>query len=119
MSERYIFRYKREQGPEFAEKEMQPIFKSIREGAGEGSEFEALIDSSLDKAMTRLRKGLPDLKEQDFVFLSYMIAGFSTPLVAKLMDMQKSDIHTKKYRLIKRIEGSDLQGKEELLRYIR
>jgi len=119
LSEEYFLHYGGSQWGDFAENEMLPLFQGIRDEAGEGSKFEAIINSLLNNVMTRLRKEFAGMKEQDFVFLSYVIAGFSTPLIARLMDMQKSEIHTKKHRLVKRIVSSNILGKDELLEYIR
>ena len=84
------------------------MFQGIRHGAGAGSEFEKLLNANMDGVMAKLRTGCPELKENDFVFLSYVIAGFDTSLISKIMDMSKDGVRTRKSRLLKKIKSSSL-----------
>lgn len=108
LYEKYLSNYSEKEGAKFAKTELLPLFQGIRHGAGAGSEFENLLNANMDGVMAKLRTGCPDMKENDFVFLSYLIAGFDTSLISKIMDMSKDNVRTRKSRLLKKIKSSSL-----------
>ena len=117
LYEKYLLGYSEKEGAKFARKELLPLFQSLRRGAGTGSEFESLLNANMNGVMTKLRNTCPDLKENDFVFLSYLIAGFDTSLISKIMDMTKDGVRTRKSRLLKKLKDSSLD--EDVLHLLR
>lgn len=77
------------------------------------------LDRYYDGIMTKLRQDFPSLKEEDFVFLSLVFAGFSVRAICMFTDIKYKNFYQKKARLIKRIADSDAPHKAEILRLIK
>ena len=91
---------------------MCSLLEDIRKSSGKDSEFERMIDAELNGFMTKLRKGMPKFKEEDYRLLSYVAVGFTPMLIAELLDMERQTVYVKKSRLTARIvkSGSEDAG---------
>lgn len=70
--------------------------------------FMSLVNGSLDNIIDKLRKDLPNHKEQDFRFLMYVIAGFDATTISNLTGYSVGTVYTKKNRL--KVEISQLSS---------
>lgn len=77
--------------------------------------IENAVDMYMGGIMTLLRQECPFLKENDFVFLSLVYAGFSSRAVCLLLDMKYKLFYLKKSRLSGRIHDSSAPHKDLFL----
>jgi hypothetical protein len=75
-------------------------------------EIEQAVDRYMNGIMSLLRKECAFLKEDDFVFVSLIYAGFSVRAVCLFTDIKYKFYYLKKSRLIKRIMNSDAQHRD-------
>lgn len=99
----------------YLRRELFPVWRSIKKGAGRDSGFERFLDNRLGGLMIQTREALKDVKESDFVLLGYLMAGFSTSSIARIMNLTKENVLIRKHRLVKRIRSESFEGKEKLL----
>lgn len=66
-------------------------------------EFESMLDDNLDGIMTKLRAAIPDATEKDFRFISFLILGFDTKTIARMMDYNVNTVYTKRYNIKEKI----------------
>lgn len=74
-------------------------------------QIEKAVDNYMGGIMTRLRQECPFLKENDYVFMSLVFAGFSVRAVCMFTDIKYKLYYLKKSRLSKRISESDAPSK--------
>ena len=58
-----------------------------------------MLDDNLDGIMTKLREALPDVTEKDFRFISFLILGFDTKTIARMMDYNVNTVYAKRYTI--------------------
>ena len=75
------------------------------------NEIEKAVDSYMGNIMTMLRNECVFFKEDDFVFLSLVFAGFSSRAVCLLMDIKYKLFYLKRDRLSERIAESEVPHK--------
>ena len=66
-------------------------------------ELESMLDDNLDVIMTKLRAAIPDATEKDFRFISFLILGFDTKTIARMMDYNVNTVYTKRYNIKEKI----------------
>ncbi len=66
-------------------------------------ELESMLDDNLDGIMTKLRAAIPDTTEKDFRFISFLILGFDTKTIARMMDYNVNTVYTKRYNIKEKI----------------
>ena len=74
-------------------------------------ELELMLDDNLDGIMTKLRAALPDAAEKDFRFISFLILGFDTKTIARIMDYNVNTVYTKRYIIKEKISRLDGENK--------
>ena len=74
-------------------------------------ELESMLDDNLDGIMTKLRAALPDVTEKDFRFISFLILGFDTKTIARMMDYNVNTVYTKRYNIKEKIARLDDENK--------
>lgn len=77
--------------------------------------IEKAVDLYMGGVMQMLRRECPFLKEEDFVFLSLVYAGFSSRAVCLFLNMKYKLFYLRKSRLSRRILDSDAPHKELFL----
>lgn len=80
--------------------------------------FMAKVNDSLDGIMNKLRIDLPKHKEQDFVFLMYIIIGLDATTISSLTGYSIGTVYTKKNRLKKEISALDSVNRDFYLFYL-
>ena len=80
--------------------------------------FMSMVNNSLDGIIDKLRKDLPNHKEQDFRFLVYVIAGFDATTISNLTGYSVGTVYTKKNRLKGEISRLSSSHKDFYLQYI-
>ena len=66
-------------------------------------ELESMLDDNLDGIMSKLRAAIPDTTEKDFRFISFLILGFDTKTIARMMDYNVNTVYTKRYNIKEKI----------------
>ena len=77
-----------------------------------------MLDDNLDGIMTKLRAALPDISEKDFRFISFLILGFDTKTIARMMDYNVNTVYTKRYIIKAKISRPDGDNKAIFLEFI-
>ena len=103
LCEKYTLYEGRGDQQKFIREHIMPLLESIRKDSGDHSDFENMIDRGLDNIMQKLRADMKTFSENDFILISYVIAGFDASLIARLMDIKKRDVYSRKHRLTARI----------------
>ena len=74
-------------------------------------ELESMLDDNLDGIMTKLRAAIPDATEKDFRFISFLILGFDTKTIARMMGYNVNTVYTKRYNIKEMIARLDDENK--------
>ena len=74
-------------------------------------ELESMLDDNLDGIMIKIREALPDVTEKDFRFISFLILGFDTKTIARMMDYNVNTVYTKRYNIKEKIARLDDENK--------
>ena len=80
--------------------------------------FMKMVNDSLDNIIDKLRDDLPGHKEQDFLFLTYVIAGFDATVISSLTDYSLGTVYTKKYNLRKIISELESPYRDWYLSFV-
>ena len=81
-------------------------------------DLESMLDDNLDGIMIKLRAALPDISEKDFRFISFLILGFDTKTIARMMDYNVNTVYTKRYIIKDKISRLDGDNKAIFLEFI-
>ncbi len=74
-------------------------------------DLESMLDDNLDGIMTKLRAAIPDATEKDFRFISFLILGFDTKTIARMMGYNVNTVYTKRYNIKEMIARLDDENK--------
>ena len=74
-------------------------------------ELESMLDDNLDGIMSKLRAAIPDTTEKDFRFISFLVLGFDTKTISRMMDYNVNTIYTKRYIIKEKISKLDGENK--------
>ena len=83
----------------------QALFEEIASGSEGQKKFEARINAELDDIVSKIRSDFPKLKDDDILFICYLIVGFDTSTISFLMDISKENVRVKKHRLREKLNG--------------
>lgn len=64
-----------------------------------------MLDDNLDGIMTKLRAAIPDTTEKDFRFISFLVLGFDTKTISRMMDYNVNTVYTKRYIIKKKFQS--------------
>lgn len=92
-----------DKGSEHYAQMVSDILSKISSEKRKQMEFEELINKELDGIMLKLRSDFPELKEESFRFLSYVIVGFRDTTIATILNEKPTTISTRKSRIRKLI----------------
>ena len=73
-------------------------------------ELESMLDDNLDGIMSKLRAAIPDTTEKDFRFISFLVLGFDTKTISRMMDYNVNTVYTKRYiikEIISKLDGEN------------
>ena len=74
-------------------------------------ELESMLDDNLDGIMSKLRAAIPDTTEKDFRFISFLVLGFDTKTISRMMDYNVNTVYTKRYVIKEKISKLDGENK--------
>lgn len=74
-------------------------------------DLESMLDDNLDGIMTKLRAAIPDATEKDFRFISFLILGFDTKTIPRMMGYNVNTVYTKRYNIKEMIARLDDENK--------
>lgn len=58
-----------------------------------------MLDDNLDGIMTKLRAEMPNTTERDFRFITFLILGFDTKTIARMMGYNVITVYTKRHNI--------------------
>ncbi len=70
-------------------------------------DLESVLDDNLDGIMTKLRAEMPNTAEKDFRFIAFLILGFDTKTIARMMGYNVSTVYTKRHNIKDKIAKLD------------
>ena len=82
---------------------------------GRMTKMEHDINRYMNNIMARLRNECPFLKEEEFTFISLILAGLSPRAVCLLTGLKLKSFYSKKSRLVKRIENAGCDVASEIV----
>ena len=74
-------------------------------------ELESMLDDNLDGIMTKLRAAILDTTEKDYRFISFLVLGFDTKTISRMMDYNVNTVYTKRYIIKEKISKLDGENK--------
>ena len=74
-------------------------------------DLESMLDDNLDGIMSKLRAAIPDTTEKDFRFISFLVLGFDTKTISRMMDYNVNTVYTKRYIIKEKISKLDGENK--------
>lgn len=80
------------------------MVEDIRNDKVRQGKFEVMLDTELNGIMSNVRNEMPKFKENDFTLFSYLVAGFDSTTISRLMNMSLNNVYAHKRRLRIRIE---------------
>lgn len=95
-------------------KEVSELASFISKDAHTFRQLERNINANLSNAMALFREEFPDLKEEEYRFVGYLMAGFPATTISLLTGLSTSNIYVKKSRLLEFIQISEAPSKELL-----
>ena len=101
-------------GQKMLYREVKNIIEKFRQKKTQ-QEVETFINRYCNDVMCKLRSEVTNLEEEDYIQLSYHIVGFSSKLISLILGISDININTRKFRLKKRIEQSNVPHKDEIL----
>lgn len=81
-------------------------------------DLESMLDDNLEGIMTKLRAVMPDVAEKDFRFITFLILGFDTKTIARMMGYNVSTVYTKRYKFKDRISKLDCEDRDFFMEFI-
>lgn len=94
------------------------MVEEIRNDAFRKARFEAILNEELNDIMSNLRAEMPKLKENDITLFSYLVAGFNSTTISRLMDMSLNNVYAHKRRLRLKIEEKNPPHSADFLEMI-
>ena len=95
-------------------KDVEKQFSLLKESENMTS-LQNYVNHVNDNLINKFKSNLPDLKETDYQFITYKLAGFSPRSICLLMDISTQNYYTKCNRLRNKVEKSESKYKDELL----
>lgn len=80
--------------------------------------LESMLDDNLEGIMTKLRMAMPDVTEKDFRFIAFLILGFDTKTIARIMGYNASTVYTKRYNFKNRISKLNCEESNFFMEFI-
>lgn len=77
--------------------------------------FESVLDAELDGIMTRFRNEIPRCKEWEVTMFSYLVVGFDSTTISRLMNLSLDQVYSYKRRIIKKIENKKTEHSAQFL----
>lgn len=86
-----------------AYKKLEDSIKKIR-GIDFQRTLESIIDNHRNNIITRIRKSCPKIIESEISLIVYSCVGFSSRVIACLLDKNENAIYSQKYRIHKKLQ---------------
>lgn len=81
-------------------RQVKRITSDIENNDKSGSRLEQMIDGAMNGLMSQFRQDFPNLREQDYKLMSFIIAGFDMPTLSIFFNQKSSSVpYTRKHRL--------------------
>ena len=94
------------------------MIEEIRNDNVRKVKFESLLNSELDGIMQNFRNEMPKSKDWEITLFSYLIAGFDSATISRLMDMPINNVYAYKRRLRLKIETKNPPHSSQFLEMI-
>jgi len=118
LYEQYEMNYSQEGRDIILQRQIQDVFKAIRGEEETDHIFEKIIDRDLDGLISSFRTDYTNLNEADYMLFCYIVAGYDAKTISIILsEKTPNSLYTRKSRLKKTIETSDIKEKEKYLQY--
>lgn len=91
------------------------LIEDIRNDKVRKAKFESVLDAELDGIMTRFRNEIPKCKEWEVTMFGYLVAGFDSTTISRLMNLSLDQVYSYKRRLIHKIENKNPEHVSQFL----
>lgn len=98
----YIYATNTNSAQKVAYKKLEDSIKKIR-GIDFQKTLESIIDNHRNNIITRIRKSCPKIIESEISLIVYSCVGFSSRVIACLLDKNENAIYSQKYRIHKKL----------------
>ena len=88
-----------DRGQQVLLKQLSAVFSELSSNNGDFGQWESRVNSDLDNIILKLRADYPELSENDYLFLSFVIVGFEPITIAAILNANDSTVRSRKRRL--------------------
>lgn len=99
-------------------KEVKAVIEGLRNDPKMLTGLELMLDRNCDEVVSRLRKQLPKLKEDDIRLYIFAASGFSSTTISTILEKEKGVIYNRIWRLKTKISSSEAPDKDDFLHFI-
>ena len=96
-------------------KEVKSIINGLRSDDNTLKGLELMLNRNCGDLVSRLRKQMPKMKEDDIRLFIYSASGFSSTTISTILEKDKSIIYNRIWRLKNKISSSDVIDKDDFL----
>ena len=99
-------------------KEVKTVIDGLRSDPKMIAGLELMLDRNCDEVVSRLRKQIPKLKEDDIKLYIFAASGFSSTTISTILEKEKGVIYNRIWRLKNKISTSEAIDRDDFLRFI-
>lgn len=99
-------------------KEVKTVIDGLRNDPKMIAGLELMLDRNCDEVVSRLRKQIPKLKEDDIKLYIFAASGFSSTTISTILEKEKGVIYNRIWRLKNKISTSEAIDRDDFLRFI-
>lgn len=118
ISDSFFNRSNDAKGQKYVYNEVKYFIEQFSKDKKSLQDLENTVNKCCDNVMKKLREEMPDLDEIDYKQLCYHYAGFSGKLISILLDKSQANIYMRKSRLKEKIQQSNIQSKDAILKFL-
>ena len=98
--------------------QIKTIFEGIKKDSVRLAKLEAMVNCTVDNAMTKLRELCPDLTEREYRIALYSCAGFSNRAICIIEECNIETLPKIKYRIREQIRQMQSPDLEPIIKYL-
>ena len=98
--------------------EVKGLLDIMDKDTGRQQELENILNENLDGIMRKMRKDLPDLREQDYRLIAYSLLGFRSKTIAAIMGYTGASVNTMKSKIRQMVSNLESENRDFYLLYL-
>ena len=98
--------------------EVKGLLDIMDKDTGRQQELENILNENLDGIMRKMRKDLPDLREQDYRLIAYSLLGFRSKTIAAIMGYTGASVNTMKSKIRQMVSKLESENRDFYLLYL-